>query len=63
VWVRPDRRGERLSVGGMAAVVDHALREIAPAVTLYVNDFNVAARGAYRRVGFTEVGRFATIMF
>nr|WP_232827298.1 GNAT family N-acetyltransferase [Jiangella endophytica] len=63
VWVRPDRRGERLSVGGMAAVVQYALREIAPAVTLYVNDFNVAARGAYRRVGFTEVGRFATIMF
>lgn len=63
VWVRPDRRGERLSVGGMAAVVEYALREIAPAVTLYVNDFNVAARGAYRRVGFTEVGRFATIMF
>ncbi|SDS67960.1 GNAT family N-acetyltransferase [Jiangella sp. DSM 45060] len=63
VWVRPDRRGERLSVGGMAAVVEHALRAIAPAVTLYVNDFNVAARGAYRRVGFTEVGRFATIMF
>ncbi|WP_203453967.1 GNAT family N-acetyltransferase [Jiangella aurantiaca] len=63
VWVRPERRGERLSVGGMAAVVEYALREIAPAVTLYVNDFNVAARGAYRRVGFTEVGRFATIMF
>lgn len=63
VWVRPDRRGERLSVGGMAAVADFALRDIAPAVTLYVNDFNVAARGAYRRVGFTEVGRFATIMF
>lgn len=63
VWVRPDRRGERLSVGGMAAVVQYALREIAPAVSLYVNDFNVAARGAYRRVGFTEVGRFATIMF
>lgn len=63
VWVRPDRRGERLSVGGMAAVADFALRDIAPAVTLYVNDFNVAARGAYRRVGFAEVGRFATIMF
>ncbi|WP_051425922.1 GNAT family N-acetyltransferase [Jiangella gansuensis] len=63
VWVRPDRRGERLSVGGMAAVVDTALREIAPAVSLYVNDFNLAARSAYRRVGFTEVGRFATVMF
>ncbi|PSL01148.1 hypothetical protein CLV30_11584 [Haloactinopolyspora alba] len=63
VWVRPERRGERLSVGGMAAVAVHALRDIAPAVTLYVNDYNVAAREAYRRVGFTEVGCFATVMF
>ncbi|TDE14145.1 GNAT family N-acetyltransferase [Jiangella asiatica] len=63
VWVRPDRRGEGLSVGGMAAVAGFALREIAPTVSLYVNDFNTAARGAYRRVGFTEVGRFATVMF
>lgn len=63
VWVRPDRRGQGLSVGGMAAVATHALREIAPAVSLYVNDFNVAAREAYRRVGFSEVGQFATVMF
>lgn len=63
VWVRPDRRGQGLSVSGMAAVVGYALREIAPAVSLYVNDFNLAARAAYRRVGFREVGRFATVMF
>ncbi|AYY15363.1 GNAT family N-acetyltransferase [Actinobacteria bacterium YIM 96077] len=62
VWVRPDRRGHGLSVGGMAAVVSHALREIAPAVSLYVNEYNHAALGAYRKVGFTEVGRFATVM-
>lgn len=63
VWVRPDRRGQGLSVGGMAAVVAHALRDIAPAVSLYVNDYNHAALGAYRRVGFQQVGRFATVMF
>ena len=63
VWVRPDRRGEGLSIGGMAAVVEIALRDIAPAVSLYVNDYNVAARATYRRVGFREVGRFATVMF
>lgn len=63
VWVRPERRGEGLSVGGMAAVATYALREIAPAVSLYVNDYNVAARGTYRRVGFNEVGHFATVMF
>lgn len=63
VWVRPDRRGEGLSAGGLAAVVQHALRDIAPVVTLYVNDFNTAARSAYRRVGFHEVGAFATVLF
>jgi predicted GNAT family acetyltransferase len=63
VWVRPERRGEGLSVGGMAAVVEHALRDIAPVVSLYVNEFNAAARSAYRRVGFCEVGVFATVLF
>jgi hypothetical protein len=63
VWVRPDRRGQGLSIRGMAAVVAHALRDIAPAVSLYVNDYNLPARGAYRRVGFTEVDNFATVMF
>jgi uncharacterized protein len=63
VWVHPDRRGEGLSVGGMAAVVVIALADIAPVVSLYVNDFNVAARAAYRRVGFTEVGTFMSVLF
>jgi hypothetical protein len=63
VWVRPDRRGHGLSAGGMAALVQIALREIAPAVSLYVNDFNVAARRIYARVGFHEVARFATVLF
>jgi predicted GNAT family acetyltransferase len=63
VWVRPDRRGEGISVGGMAAVVEYALRHVAPAVSLYVNDFNLAARRAYRRVGFREIATFATVMF
>ena len=63
VWVRPERRGEGLSESGMAAVVDVALREIAPRVSLYVNDFNVRARAAYRRVGFTEVGAFMSVLF
>ncbi|MGZ4442390.1 MAG: GNAT family N-acetyltransferase [Nocardioidaceae bacterium] len=63
VYVAPDRRGERLAVAGMAAVVDHALRDIAPVVSLYVNDHNVPARRAYESVGFRETGRFATVMF
>jgi predicted GNAT family acetyltransferase len=47
----------------MAAVVELALRDIAPVVSLYVNDYNAAARSAYRRVGFREVGEFATVLF
>lgn len=63
VWVRPDHRGLGLSLGGMAAIVGLALRDVAPAVSLYVNDYNAAARALYRRVGFREVGTFATVLF
>ena len=63
VWVRPDRRGEGLAAAGMAAVVELVRGEIAPVVSLYVNDFNVAARAAYARVGFQQTATFATIMF
>jgi len=63
VWVRPERRGEGISVGGMAAVVQLARRHVAPVVSLYVNDYNLAARAAYRRVGFRETGTFASVLF
>lgn len=63
VWVPPDRRGEGLAVAGMAAVVDLVRRDVAPVVSLYVNEWNHAARKAYERVGFAETARFSTIMF
>ncbi|HET6626133.1 MAG TPA: GNAT family N-acetyltransferase [Nocardioidaceae bacterium] len=63
VFVDPARRGEGLAAAGMAAVVAIALRDIAPVVSLYVNDHNQPARRAYRRVGFEQTGVFATIMF
>ena len=63
VWVTPERRGEGLSKTGMAAVLRFALRDVAPVVSLYVNDFNAAARAAYRRVGFEEVGAFMSVLF
>lgn len=63
VWVRPDLRGRGLSVGGMAAVVNHSLADIAPAVSLYVNDFNAPARAAYRRVGMSDEGTFMSVLF
>lgn len=63
VWVAPEHRGRGLSVTGMAAVLQYALREVAPVVSLYVNDYNTAARAAYRRVGFEEVGAFMSVLF
>ena len=63
VWVPPDRRGEGLAVAGMAAVVDLVRRDVAPTVSLYVNEWNEPARRAYATVGFEETARFSTIMF
>jgi uncharacterized protein len=63
VWVDPGLRGRGLGESGMAAVVEHARAHVAPVVSLYVNDFNHAAVAAYARVGFTTVGRFATVLF
>jgi predicted GNAT family acetyltransferase len=63
VWVTPERRGQGLAAAGMAAVVRQVRREIAPVVSLYVNDFNAPARAAYERVGFRRTATFATIMF
>jgi predicted GNAT family acetyltransferase len=63
VWVAPELRGRGLSPGGMAAVVNEALRDIAPVVSLYVNDYNVAARATYRRVGFQDSGTFMSVLF
>jgi ribosomal protein S18 acetylase RimI-like enzyme len=63
VWVDPELRGSGLGAAGMAAVVDAVRRELAPVVSLYVNDYNVAARRAYDRVGFRQTATFATVMF
>ena len=63
VWVEPSRRGEGLSVAGMAAVVNECRRSIAPVVSLYVNDFNEPARRAYEHVGFSTVGTFMSVLF
>jgi predicted GNAT family acetyltransferase len=63
VYVDPSRRGEGLASAGIAAVVEHALRDIAPVVSLYVNEHNVAARQAYQRAGFRQTASFTTVMF
>ena len=48
---------------GIAAVVAAGLRDVAPVATLYVNDFNLPARRAYSRVGFTQTTTFMTVLF
>jgi predicted GNAT family acetyltransferase len=63
VWVHPSLRGRGLSVGGTAAVAALARTQVAPVVSLYVNDFNTAARRAYERVGFRQVGTFTSVLF
>lgn len=63
VYVDPGLRGRGLGVGGMAGVVAEALRSVAPAVTLYVNEHNAVARRTYERVGFVQTETFASILF
>jgi GNAT superfamily N-acetyltransferase len=63
VYVVPDLRGQGLATAGMAAVAELVRSEIAPVVSLYVNDWNAPARRAYERVGFVESARFSTVMF
>lgn len=63
VWVHPERRGQGLSVAGMAAVVRQVRATMAPTVSLYVNDYNAPALAAYDRVGFRRVGTYATVLF
>jgi uncharacterized protein len=61
VWVHPERRGRGLGTAGTAtlAAVIVGTGRIA---SLYVNDFNTIARATYDRIGFVEVGTFATVL-
>ncbi|HEX3788182.1 MAG TPA: GNAT family N-acetyltransferase [Pseudonocardiaceae bacterium] len=63
VWVHPDRRGSGLATHGTAAVVDRLVRGLGRSASLYVNGFNTPARAAYARIGFTQVGQYATVLF
>ena len=62
VWVHPHRRGQGLAAAATAAVVLR-LQRLGRIASLYVNAYNQPARAAYRRVGFTQVGCFATVLF
>ncbi|MGW0044546.1 GNAT family N-acetyltransferase [Rhodococcus sp. NPDC003348] len=61
VWVHPDHRSRGLGAAGTAAVAAAVVRGGRTA-SLYVNSFNVPARRAYERVGFTQVATFSTVL-
>lgn len=63
VYVASELRGRGIAAPAMAAVVDLALRDVAPVVSLYVNAGNTAAVRTYLRAGFAQEGSFATILF
>ncbi|SDG34045.1 hypothetical protein SAMN05216553_107235 [Lentzea fradiae] len=63
VWVRPDQRGAGIGTAGTAAVADRLTRVLHRTASLYVNGYNHVAQAAYRKIGFEQVGQYATVLF
>lgn len=63
VWVRRRNRGRGLAAPVVSAACAVARAEVASTVTLYVNDFNIAARRTYARLGFVETAEFMTLLW
>jgi len=61
VWVHPERRGHGLGTAGTAALAS-AVVAGGRIASLYVNGFNAVARASYAKVGFSQVGTFATVL-
>jgi len=61
VWVHPDCRGRGLGTAGTATLASAVVRS-GRIESLYVNDFNTVARATYARIGFKQVGTFATVL-
>ncbi|QQQ75168.1 GNAT family N-acetyltransferase [Saccharothrix sp. 6-C] len=63
VWVRPDRRGHGIGAAGTAAVAERLVKSMGRTASLYVNSYNDVAKAAYRKIGFAQVGQYATVLF
>lgn len=61
VWVRPDLRGRGIGTAALAAVFGHALR-MSPTVSLYVNDYNIAACRTHERLGMRQAATMSTVL-
>jgi predicted GNAT family acetyltransferase len=61
VWVHPDCRGRGLGAAGTATLAAAVVCGGRTA-SLYVNGFNTVARATYARIGFRQVGTFATVL-
>jgi predicted GNAT family acetyltransferase len=61
VWVHPEWRGRGLGTAGTATLASAVVRSGRTA-SLYVNGFNAVARATYARIGFQQVGTFATVL-
>ncbi|MCB0948017.1 MAG: GNAT family N-acetyltransferase [Mycobacterium sp.] len=61
VWVHPDWRGRGIGTAGTATLAG-AIVGSGRIASLYVNSFNTVARATYARIGFSEVGTFATVL-
>ena len=62
VFTAPAHRGRGVATAAMVALCSRLLATV-PLVTLYVNSHNDVALRLYRRVGFEQVGEFATVMY
>jgi uncharacterized protein len=61
IWVHPEHRGRGLGTAGTATLAG-VIVGTGRIASLYVNSFNTVARATYARVGFVEVGAFATVL-
>lgn len=63
VWVHPDRRGRGLGTGGTAWLTSWLVNDLGRTASLYVNAYNTAALACYRKIGYRQVGEYATVLF
>ena len=61
VWVHPQWRGHGLGTAGTAAVASAVVLS-GRIASLYVNNYNTVARATYARIGFQQMGTFATVL-